>query len=98
MQNPHFVSKIKIPKDMSKSILQIIRSGSLQKTAQKNTKYSRNEAILKISHHEKAIANAKSLFWVKNLNSKRHFKIHSTNHLEWSCEKNRSKKHEIFGK
>ena len=51
MQNPHFGSKIKIPKNMSKSILQIIYSCSLQKTAQKNTKYSRNESILKIGHH-----------------------------------------------
>ena len=33
---------------MSKSILQIIYSYSLQKTAPKNTKYSRNESILKI--------------------------------------------------
>ena len=41
MQNPHFGSKIKIPKNMSKSILQIIYSCSVQKTAPKNTKYSR---------------------------------------------------------
>ena len=51
MQNPHFGSKIKIPKNMSKSILQIISSSSLQKTALKNTKYSRNKSILKIGHH-----------------------------------------------
>ena len=50
MQNPHFGSKIKIPKTMSKSILQIIYSCSVQKTAPKNTKYSRNESILKIGH------------------------------------------------
>ena len=36
---------------MSKSILQIISSCSLQKTAPKNTKYWRNERILKIGHH-----------------------------------------------
>ena len=36
---------------MSKSILQIISSCSMQKTAPKNTKYSRNESILKICHH-----------------------------------------------
>ena len=36
---------------MSKSILQIIYSCSLQKTAHKNTKYSTNESILKIGHH-----------------------------------------------
>ena len=51
MQNPHFGSKIKIPKNMSKSILQIISSCFVQKTAPKNTKYSRNESILKIGHH-----------------------------------------------
>ena len=51
MQNPHFGSKIKIPKYMSKSILQIIYSCSLEKTAPKNTIYSRNESILKIGHH-----------------------------------------------
>ena len=36
---------------MSKSILQIISSCSVQKTVPKNTKYSRNESILKIGHH-----------------------------------------------
>ena len=51
MQNPHFRSKIKIPKNMSKSILQIIYSCCLQKTAPKTTKYSRNESIFKIGHH-----------------------------------------------
>ena len=39
----HFGSKIKIPKNMSNSILQIIYSHSVQKTALKNTKYSRNK-------------------------------------------------------
>ena len=50
MQNPHFGLKIKIPKNMSKSILQIISSCSVQKTAPKNTKYSRNVSILKMGH------------------------------------------------
>ena len=45
---------------MSKSILQIIYSCSLQKTAQKTTKYSTNETILKIAYHAKAIAHVKS--------------------------------------
>ena len=36
---------------MSKCILQIISSCSAQKTAPKNTKYSRNERILKIGYH-----------------------------------------------
>ena len=66
MQNPHLGSKIKIPKNMSKSFLQIISSYSVQKSAPKNTKYSRNESILKIGHHAKAIAHAKSSLWRKN--------------------------------
>ena len=51
---------------MSKSILQIIPSCSAQKTAPKNTTYARNESILKIGHHAKAIAHAKSSLWLKN--------------------------------
>ena len=66
MQNPHFASKIEIPKNILKSILQIIYSCSVQKTAPKNIKYSRNESILKIGHHAKAIAHAKSLLCVKS--------------------------------
>ena len=51
---------------MSKSILQIIYSCSVQNSAPKNTKYSRNETILKIGHHAEAIAFAKISLWVKN--------------------------------
>ena len=51
---------------MSKSILQIIYSCSVKKIAPKNTKYSRNETILKFVHHAKAIAHAKSSPSVKN--------------------------------
>ena len=51
---------------MSKSILQRIWSCSLENTAPKNTKYSRNETILKIVRHAKAIAHEKSSLWVKN--------------------------------
>ena len=45
---------------------------SVKKTVRKNTEYSRNEAILKISHLAKAIAYAKPIgsgklsVWVKN--------------------------------
>ena len=60
MENGQFGAKIKIPKNMSKFILQIISSSSVQKSAPKNTKYSRNETILKLGHHAKAIAYAKS--------------------------------------
>ena len=51
---------------MSKSILQIIYSCSVQKIAPKYTKYSRNETILKIAYYAKAIAHAKSSLRVKN--------------------------------
>ena len=83
---------------MSKSILEMIWSCSVQKTAPKNTKYSRNETILKIGHHAKAIAHAKSSLWVKNSNSKKRVKILFTNNFELFCAKNRSKKYEIFEK
>ena len=54
---------------MSKSILQIIYSCSLQKTAQKTTKYSRNESIFKIGHHAcKGYSPCKILTLAKNLN------------------------------
>ena len=66
MENPHFGSKIKIQKNMSKSILQIIYSCSVQKTAPKNAKYSREKSIFKIAHHAKAVTHAKSSIWVKN--------------------------------
>ena len=65
METPQFWSEIIIPKNMSKSILQITPSYSGQKTALRNTKYLRNETILKIGHHAKAIALAKSLLLVK---------------------------------
>ena len=51
---------------MSKSILQIIYICAVQKNHSKNTKYSRNETILKIAHHAKAIAHAKSSLSVKS--------------------------------
>ena len=66
MENGQFGSKIKIPKNMSKSILQIIYTCSVQKTAPRNTKYSRNETILKIGNNAKAIAHGKWSVWVKN--------------------------------
>ena len=51
---------------MLKSLLQIINTSFVQKTARKNTKYARKETILEIGHHANAIADAKSSFWVKN--------------------------------
>ena len=65
LQNRHFGSQIKTLKNMSKSILEVIYSSSVQKPAPKDAKYSRNETILKIAHHAKPIAFAKSSIWVK---------------------------------
>ena len=98
MDNGQLGSKIKIPKNMSKSIPQIIYTCPVQKTARKNTKYSINETILKMAIMQKTIAHGKWSVSEKNQNSKKHVKIHSSNHLELFCEKNRSKKHEIFEK
>ena len=63
---------------MRKTILQDYKSCSTQKAARKNTKYSRNETILKIGHLAKAIAFAKSSVWVKNLKCQKHAKNHPT--------------------
>ena len=43
----------------------MFHSCSTEKTAPKSSKYSRNETILKIGHHAKAIAHAKSSFGLK---------------------------------
>ena len=57
---------------MRKTILQEYCTGSVQKTALEDTKYSRNETILKIGRLAKAIAHAKTIafakwsVWVKN--------------------------------
>ena len=59
---------------MSKSILYSHWSNSVQKTARKNTKYFRNETMLKIGDLAKsiafawAIAFAKYFIWAKILN------------------------------
>ena len=79
---------------MSKSILQIILSCSVQKNVSRNTKYSRNESILKIGHHAcKGYSPCKILTLAQKLKFQNHVKIHSTNLLELFCAKNRSKKH-----
>ena len=67
MQNPYFGSKIKIPKNMSKSILQVIYRWSVQKTARRKTKYSRNETMLKIDHQAKGYSPCKIFTWGQKL-------------------------------
>ena len=59
----------------------------MQKTAGKNTKYSRNETILKIGHLAKAIAFAKWSVWLKNSNGQKRAKKDSTSTLELFCGK-----------
>jgi len=46
---------------MQKTILQGHQSSSVKKTARKNTKYWRNETILKIGYLAKAVAHAIAL-------------------------------------
>ena len=70
----------------------------MQEAAWKNTKYSRNETILKIGHLPKAIDFAKWLVWVKNWNGQNRAKNDSTSTFELFCAKNRCKKHQILEK
>ena len=67
-----FGQKIKLPKTCEKPFYKITRVVVCKKPLEKNTKYSRNERILKIGHLPKAIAHAKAIafakwsVWVKN--------------------------------
>ena len=69
------------------------------KTAPKNTKYSRNETIVKLGHFARAIAHAKAIafakwsVWVKNLKCQKYPKNDSTTTLELFCAKNSTKKY-----
>ena len=85
MQNPHFGLKIKIPKNMPKSMLEI--SCSVEKAPAENTKYLRNKTILKIRLHAEAIAPKNTQVGSKIKILKKHMKIHGTNHLELFCAK-----------
>ena len=66
LQNGQFGAKIKMGKNMQKTTLRAHQSCSVQKTAHKNTKYSRHGSILKIGHLTKAIDYAKWSVWVKS--------------------------------
>ena len=73
---------------MPKSILYSHWSNSVQETARKNTKYSRNVTMLKIGHFAKSIALswatafAKYSIWTKILNFLKYAKIDSVFTLE----------------
>ena len=58
--------KLKFLKTCQNPFYKSFRLVLCKKTAPKNTKYPRNETFLKIAHHAKAIAHAKSSLWVKN--------------------------------
>ena len=85
-------------------ILQQIYSWYVQKTAPKNTKYSRNKTIFKIVHLAKAIAHAEAIAFAElvifgqKLKMQKNLKNDSTTTLYLVCAKNRSKKHQIFEK
>ena len=69
LQSGQFGSKIKIAKSMRKTAVEAHYSCIMRKTAPKNSKYWKNETILKIGkngHNAKAIAFAKWSVWVKN--------------------------------
>ena len=70
----------------------------MQKSAPKNTKYSRNEIPLKIGHHAKAIAHAKSWPWVKKKFQKTCENPFYKSFRVLLCKNNRSKKQLIFEK
>ena len=82
---------------MRKTILEKRYSCSLQKTAQKNTKYSRNETIMKIGYLAKAIALAKCSVWVKNLKCQKHAKNYFTRTLQLVCAKTARKNTKYCG-
>ena len=62
-----FNQKLKMQKNKGKTILQQHCRWSVQKTAPKNTKYSRNdrETLFEIGHLAKAIAHAKAIAFEK---------------------------------
>ena len=68
-----------------------------EKTAWKNSEYSRNETILKIDHFGKSIAHAKWAIWVTFFFQK-HAENGSTRTIELFCAHNHLKKHRIFEK
>ena len=85
-------------KNVWKTILQGRYTCSVQKTAGKNTKYSRNETIFKISYLARAIDFAKWSVGLEKSKGQKRAKNDSTSTLELFCAKNRWKKHQIFEK
>ena len=57
--------KLKMPKTCEKPFYKNIRNIVYKKPLLKNTKYSRNQTILKIGHLAKGIAHAKAIAFAK---------------------------------
>ena len=71
-------------------------SCSVQKTAGKDSQYSRKETILKIDHFGKSIAHAKWAVCFKNFSFQKYAESESTRTIKLFCAKNRWKKQPIF--
>ena len=86
-----FGSKIFFSKNIPKMNLEKQLSCSVQKTAGKNSQYSRNETILKIVHFGKSIAHAKWVVWVKKFFFKNRPKMNLQEQLSGSVQKTAEK-------
>ena len=85
--------KLKFQKTCQNPFYKSFRVVLCKKPLQKNTKYSRNETILKVGHHAcKGYSPCKIITLAQKLKFQKTCQIHSTNHLELFCAKNRSKK------
>ena len=73
--------KLKMPKTCKNPLYKNSRFVLCKKTARKNTKYWRNEIILKIGHFAKAIAYAKAIAFAKMVSLDQKLKMQKT------CEK-----------
>ena len=90
--------KSKMPKTCRKHCTRKLKLFYAKRPVKKNTKYLRNETILKICHLAKTIAFAKSSVLVKKYKWRKHSKNYSTRTLKLFCAKKRSKTHQIFEK
>ena len=77
--------KIFFSKNMPKMNLQEQLSCSVQKKAEKNSQYSRNETLFKIDHFGKSIAHAKWAVWVINFFVQKYAENKSTRTINLFC-------------
>ena len=90
---------------MQKPLCKNITAVLFRKTLRKDTKYSRNETILKIGHLAKVIAFAWAIAFAEMVSLGQKLKMPNTSEkpfyyrtLEKFCAKDLSKKHQIFEK